>query len=971
MEDCLKSGLRALGFEQELGRCLFSCKSGFQVSDLQLKFHLHAAQKFHPDAVFFSLERGRYYKPQIYIYDFTAVDYDEKVAADLQKKIWSSGIVPLVCLFFRTEIKIIDCTVHTEKEKPVFLETISLVDKVKGVYDSSFAVRIKTGTFWDEQDNAQRFVFKNTSSYQILIQWIKALRGVYCAQLKDDSKMKVVNKLIVQSILIKYLEERKDENGASLFQNKYFREYGGAHSFVEVLKNNDDFIQLLDKLRKDFNGNLFGWNEEEKTILRSLDLSLLIQGLKGYASPDCGDQLSLELIRYYEFSYVPVELISRLYEEFLGEDKHSNGLYYTPAHLARLLVDEAMPLEDYAKIDFDRYKVLDPACGSGIFLVLAFKRLVQWWRLQQKDFSIMPKLADLKRLMSCIYGMDKEEQATRLAAFSLCLALCDELSPLQIITELHFDDLAQQNVLNADFFIREYSEAGSLYQSEGFKNLLSNYQKLERLRFDLIIGNPPFKRSGDLQNVKKDFWHAKMRNEKVAIPSKQIALKFLAKALEFLSPSGKICMILKSSGLLYNTTAAAFRKMLFSHYQVVKILDFTALARNKVLWDNGADVDTLALFLRNDLPDVTRNILHLTFRRTKAIKERIRFDIDDYDCHYVNQHEAVNNPYVWKIDLLGGGRIKAIMDKFSQLPKLRDVLGNDFLFREGEAGAPSLDNSAFVHGAIDLSHVDGGYKEKFKHLEQELFQPPNLLIKENTTLPFALNDAFVPFSNEITGIRSKYASEKELCKVAAYLKRNHVLLQFFVLVASSKALIIRNTAIKKEDIENLPYSDAEMEQMLSEEERRVVHDVLNYQQFFLRNGENAEILKPIPYKKLLEVISDYGTCFSGAINSIFGQEKRFYLSDIVPLFRKSYIAVRFKYGMPSQTVNFVNNSEEVCWEHLTEEEISSSLSVRRMIKVYETNAIILVKPNQHRYWIPLMAYRDADKCVTDLVNAGY
>ena len=82
---------------------------------------------------------------------------------------------------------------------------------------------------------------------------------------------------------------------------------------------------------------------------------------------------------------------------------------------------------------------------------------------------------------------------------------------------------------------------------------------------------------------------------------------------------------------------------------------------------------------------------------------------------------------------------------------------------------------------------------------------------------------------------------------------------------------------KKEDIENLPYSDAEMEQMLSEEERRVVHDVLNYQQFFLRNGENAEILKPIPYKKLLEVISDYGTCFSGAINSIFGQEKRFYL----------------------------------------------------------------------------------------------
>lgn len=57
--------------------------------------------------------------------------------------------------------------------------------------------------------------------------------------------------------------------------------------------------------------------------------------------------------------------------------------------------------------------------------------------------------------MSCIYGVDKEKQATTLAAFSLCLALCDELSPLQIITQLQFDDLTETNILRTDFFIDE------------------------------------------------------------------------------------------------------------------------------------------------------------------------------------------------------------------------------------------------------------------------------------------------------------------------------------------------------------------------------------------------------------------------------------------------------------------------------------------------------------------------------------
>ena len=88
------------------------------------------------------------------------------------------------------------------------------------------------------------------------------------------------------------------------------------------------------------------------------------------------------------------------------------------------------------------------------------------------------------------------------------------------------------------------------------------------------------------------------------------------------------CLIIKSSGLLYNSTSEKYKNQLFSQLNVAQILDFTALARNKSLWENGADVATAAIFVKNEKPDFKKNILHVTFRRTKAIKERIIFEIE-------------------------------------------------------------------------------------------------------------------------------------------------------------------------------------------------------------------------------------------------------------------------------------------------------------------------------------------------------
>ena len=69
--------------------------------------------------------------------------------------------------------------------------------------------------------------------------------------------------------------------------------------------------------------------------------------------------------------------------------------------------------------------------------------------------------------------------------------------------------------------------------------------------------------------------------------------------------------------------------------------------------------------------------------------------------------------------------------------------------------------------------------------------------------------------------------------------------------------------------------------------------------------------------------------------------------------------------------NIDNNWTDINIDNLTEDCISSSLSVNRVVKIYEDNTIVFIKPNQYRYWLSSIGYRDADKCIVDLVNSGY
>ena len=212
---------------------------------------------------------------------------------------------------------------------------------------------------------------------------------------------------------------------------------------------------------------------------------------------------------HYSFDTIPLEFISSIYEEFVTKRKGQAGQkgigeHYTKPFLVDFILDKVLPWsgEDY------NIKILDPCCGSAVFLVKAFQRLVYRWR--NATTGKEPSAAFLRKLLEeHLFGVDREPKAIRVASFSLYLAMCDEIDPRYYWSEVRFPHLRQVTLRNSDFF------------SENLKGIRS---KEDEGSYDLIIGNAPWGEESltDLaqQWAEQNGWRA---------ADKQVGTLFLAK----------------------------------------------------------------------------------------------------------------------------------------------------------------------------------------------------------------------------------------------------------------------------------------------------------------------------------------------------------------------------------------------------------------------------------------------------------
>ena len=499
------------------------------------------------------------------------------------------------------------------KTSPI-VEPIDIASDAVNLYSQKL---FDSGIFWEREQLEGRFL-ESTSAYHDLIKNLKTVREKFLkiANLPEET----ANKLLVYSILIKIWKKRGNQEEKNsiesdkkgLFAKNFFRENFDAEDFCEVIRKGK-IINLFDRLSEHFNGKIFKWlGVEERERVQETNLTELAYFLDGDSNLESG-QLFFDW-RKYSFKYLPVELISSVYEVFLKDEKTA---VYTPEFLVNTLIDESMPQMEFEKTSV---KTIDVSCGSGIFLVAAFKRLAQ--RHRYAEFRKSGELVHLKSdklleiIKENIFGVDIEEDAVHLTIFSLCLALCDQLKPQEIWQKLKFDETFEDNFKPQNFF--DYLE--------------ENEDKLGT--FDLVIGNAPFAELGIKKDDGEIYYYLDKDNKKVSLnleiskkldakknifPRNQLALMFLDQSPQLLKENGVLCLIMPAAPLLYNNTAE-FEKEFFPKHQVFQILDFTNL--DSILFGT-AKVPAAAIFVKNQTHDEERPITHITIRRTTTVAKTI------------------------------------------------------------------------------------------------------------------------------------------------------------------------------------------------------------------------------------------------------------------------------------------------------------------------------------------------------------
>ncbi|HUY34107.1 MAG TPA: N-6 DNA methylase [Pirellulales bacterium] len=902
------------------------------------------------DYVFFRrFTDGRSSQVVAYVVDNAKERSSESDLAQLHKRVWLHGGVPLIYVAWATKVDVLSCARGPDfwgndgcKYNPAdeirFLtqqaaDVDAALRKQRGRYS---AWRLADGTFWDDPQNAA-LARSEQRAHEALIQAV-----VETDQELDGERQPLLRRLLLLTVLIKYLEDRR------VFPSGWFGGFSaGARSFRDALRDGEpsEIERLLKNLERRFNGDIFVLPEGAGSTLTR---SVLGRFARLVEAKTLGQQRYLW--EQFSFEHIPVEIVSHLYQRFV---QGGHGTVYTPPFLASLLLDHAMPYD----VLTGKERILDPACGSAVFLVGAYRRLVHVWRSQHGWKR--PNVATLKAILKqSIFGIELEAGATELAAFSLALAVCDALKPEVIWSDLKFEPFRDANLLEGDFFdeVREARLGKAIICTAPF---------------DIILGNPPFE--SELTEPGSEL-NREQEASRGGLPDQQAAYLFLEQAIGQLKPGGRLCLV-QPSGVLYNRKAASFRSRIFRETTVESVLDFTSI-RNLFL---AADTKAVAFLVRRDLPAGDHQVAHLTFRRTFGTSQRIAFEIDHYDWHQVSQQAAVEDDLAWRINLLGGGRLAGISGRLRQMRTL-DTFVREQGWDYGEGfiaaakgprepapfltGKPLLPTEAFSDDGIDEDEITNVTATHFRSAyTMERYTAPLVLIKEHESLPAVLwEKGFLAYRAKIVGI---HADPSERAALAAFFKvfqARRRLYQFCCALNGSQALVGKATAVLKHDIDAIPFPEDQSDLQLSFWEEAIQDDILDYMRDFVRLGQNSKLLKDAARDEDLRSFADM---FCRMLGSVYDN-----LRADAPVFLDGLICQPFFFGERPDVSWFAGPDRESL-RQLIHYQHHESLQTVRMLRVYANNVVLIVKPDRLRFWIRSTAIQDADETMVDLLEQGY
>jgi hypothetical protein len=925
-------------------------------------------------------------EPAVCIFKEEDIEFNSEKHIQLHAQLWSAGRNEVYIILGKSRI---DIVINARKPAEqgegdkLSVEKLKLGEVLKGQIDDKFSAYLfGSGTFWEQSEFQSQLDIAN-SPYIHLLRYLMAVRRSFLSGNKTAISLspETIDKLLIVSILVKFLEEIKDDNGKHTLKSIYRRLK--VTTFAEAVENGL-ILDVFDELAAEFNGKLFdNFSSSEKRDIRKNDLSLLSQFLTAKIDIVTNQFFIWE---QYNFNYLPAEVISAIYENFIQAEaarkngKGEKGVVYTPIHLVNFLVDEVMPLDKSNLFADQKFKVLDPTCGSGVFIVAAYKRLLQWWAINNiSDGDIQyPSAKVAKRILEeNIFGVDVKETAILVSILGLTTALLDKLSPKEIWNQLRFPDLTQKNLQCSNFF------------------KWASQTKQSGQTFDLVIGNPPFNPETGVEKAsvllptfiaKIDFKHPK-------IPRTNFALHFFEASMAL---TKRVCMIIPSNVLLYDRGSMKYRKQLFADFTVQEIYDFTHLRRD--LFHKSADTPVVAIVAYNQVSN-RQPINHTVVKRMVSSENRLRFEIDYYDRHSVPFDWAVDDTkqFIWKTNLLGGGRLFQLIYRLSLLPTLaqhihskkkkwkqiRGFEGGDKIVLKSvdrivavsRDGKPSIDKNTTV--TTNLLKEKYMYEPPFMIIDQVLGEgclPAVFVGKENTYT----EKPFLYYNRDFLGISVPESDEHELKGIYELIRhknRAQLNYQSYLLAKSSSSLVLTETDINQSEILDVPYPENLEFLNLTKTEKIIQDDLLKYY-VHLGKSINTNATGGVFYQTVSAAqLNEYGQVLCDSLNSVYEKNNKSW-QVAGSKAKLSFVIYQIGFGPKNKPLkNHLDDNGMTFSELLKNSNSNRGAIYNRVIRIYKHidgyDCIFIIKPNTLRYWLKSIALRDADDAFVDLKQGGF
>jgi len=519
---------------------------------------------------------------------------DDTAVKEIHRKVWSQGLVPFLLVLTAERVAVCSGFSFAQErwESLVRWFSWSVVDDLPteptepGEFTSPSgqlwdlrAIRLRTSLFWrnhsiDVEGRVDRRLLGSLNALSDML-----IRGVAVSRPLSPS---AANGLIGRFLYIYFLYDR------GIVDQVWVTERGHAEiSLAERYSEwpTDATWEFFEDLDSIFNGSIFPLSAKQRAEIDDSHINLVRRVMKHGAQPTHSGALQLSFLDF-SLGALRTETLSAVYEQFLENiqagERRRVGAFYTPPFLVDFMLDrieEALPFADGVT-------VLDPSAGSGIFLVGAYRRLIERTLTPRSEKGL--DLDSLRGLLTRnVFGIERNLDACHVTAFSLYLTMLDYVHPRDLTlimkgdnAEKLFPGLVGSNLFSKDFFADRASFPG-----------LPN-------RVRCVVGNPPWQTIEKLGSSAAEDWH-KRHKRNAPVGKNQAAELFTWKVMhEHLCEGGVLGFLLPAKSFI-NPTSWHFRRELGRQFTLLGAANFAHLRYRLFA---SARQAVMAMFAENRLP---------------------------------------------------------------------------------------------------------------------------------------------------------------------------------------------------------------------------------------------------------------------------------------------------------------------------------------------------------------------------------